>query len=307
MASLPAFDSTTASAPLNEAADAYDAVGDAYLRYADGDARALFEFSSRYGFADREIWRRIDAELVSIRSSGRTSIRIVDAGCGPGTWLLRCALRARALGFTAVEGLGFDISPAMIDLAVKGRAALNDAAIKLDFTVADITDGLIAEKSADIVLCLYGVLNHLPVSQHQGVASQLAHAGRSLFVTVRTIGSLPSIFIAGIEQARDFHQDNERDRLEIDLVDGRHIEFPSHLFAADEFQALFATYGYVVERTGLDLFHGRFAPDHRWNPEGMADTAFREALERLEHLCANDPCFLDRAAHVLLHVRGRQE
>lgn len=303
MASLPAFDRVIS----NEAADAYDAVGEAYLRYADGNPRALFDFSSRYGFADREIWRRIDAELVSIRSSGRTSIRIIDAGCGPGTWLFRCALRAKSLGFAAVEGLGFDISPAMIDLAVETRAVLNDPAINLEFAVSDIADGWACGHRADIVLCLYGVLNHLPVSQHRTVAAQLAHAGNALFVTVRTIGSLPSIFIAGIEDARDFHQDNERDRLEIDLVDGRHIEFPSHLFAADEFQALFSRHGRIVERAGLDLFHGRFAPDYRWNPRGMADRAFSDALERLEHLCANDPCFLDRAAHILLHIEGSAE
>jgi SAM-dependent methyltransferase len=286
----------------NEAAQAYDAVGETYLRYADGDPRALFEFSSRYGFADREIWRRIDARLVALRSSGRTSIRILDAGCGPGTWLMRCALRARALGFIEIDGLGFDISPAMVDLATQAAARLDDPAIRLDLRVADIVEDPFFEGYADIVLCLYGVLNHLPVTQHQAVAASLAGVGDALFVTVRTVGSLPSIFVAGIEQARDFRQDNVEDRLEIDLLDGRHLEFPSHLFTADEFQALFAAHGVIVERAGLDLFHGRFAPDHRWNPQGMADTAFRAGLERLEHLCASDPCFIDRAAHVLLQV-----
>ena len=303
MASLPACD----LAPANEAADAYDAAGDAYLRYADGDNGVLFEFSSRYGFADREIWRRIDAELVAIRSSGRTDIRIVDAGCGPGTWLLRCALRARALGFTSVEGQGFDISPAMIALARGSCAAANDPAVRLGFTVADLADGLPNRGRADIVLCLYGVLNHLPVDRHRAVSAHLTHPGGALFVTVRTVGSLPSIFIAGIEQARDFHQDNEHDRLEIDLVDGRHIAFPSHLFTADEFQGLFAGCGQIVERVGLDLFHGRFGPDHRWNPAGMPEGPFIAALERLEHLCASDPCFLDRAAHILLQVKARRE
>lgn len=300
MATLPALD----SAAMNEAATAYDAVGDAYLRYADGNIEALFEFSSRYGFADREIWKRLEAELVSLRTSGRTSVRIVDAGCGPGTWLMRCALRARALGFAKVEGVGFDISPSMIDLALQSRTKLQDSSIRLDFEVADVATGLVPDQSADIVLCLYGVLNHLPVSQHLAVASNLVAAGRSLFVTVRTIGSLPSIFITGVEQARDFHQDNEHDRLEIDLVDGRHIEFPSHLFSADEFQALFAPYGHIVERAGLDLFHGRFAPDARWNPADLGDAQFHEALERLEHLCCSDPRFLDRAAHILLHLRN---
>lgn len=298
MATLPAVD----HACPDEAATAYDAVGDAYLRYADGGA-SLFDFSSRYGFADREIWQRIDAELVAIRTAGRSSIRIVDAGCGPGTWLLRCVLRARALGFTTIEGRGFDISPAMIALARQAASDVRDRAIRLDFAVADIMEGLEDDrKQSDLVLCLYGVMNHLPVERHRSVAEALAHAGRSLFVTVRTIGSVPSIFVAGIEQARTFRQDFEHDRLEIDLIDGHHLGFPSHLFSADELGGLFEGCGRIVERVGLDLFHGRFAPDDRWNPPGMATAGFAEALVRLEHLCASDPCFIDRAAHVLLRL-----
>jgi len=59
----------------------------------------LFDFDSRYAFADREVWQRIEAALVDLRLQGRRTLRILDLGCGPGTWTLRTALRARALGF----------------------------------------------------------------------------------------------------------------------------------------------------------------------------------------------------------------
>lgn len=295
-----------ASSPESEAADAYDAIGERYRTYADGDGRKLFDFSSRYSFADREIWQRIDAALIGLRTSGRTNLKVVDAGCGPGTWLLRVVLRARALGFQSIEAQGFDISSAMIDLAREEALITTSGVPEASFTVCDIEQGLAAHRdvAADLVLCLYGVLNHLPAQRHKAVAAELARAtAGSLLVTARTIGSLPSIFVAGVEDALDFQHDHQRDRLCVDLKDGRHIEFGTHLFSASELKSLFADAGEVAELTGLDLFHGRFAPDARWNPPMIADQDFNDALVRLEHLCACDARFIDRAAHVLLHLK----
>ncbi|MEJ0046798.1 MAG: methyltransferase domain-containing protein [Rhodospirillales bacterium] len=75
-------------------AHAYDAAGHDYLAYADGDAAQPFTFNSRYSFADLEIWRRLDANLKRLAAENRRSIRVLDAGCGPGTWLRRMVLRA---------------------------------------------------------------------------------------------------------------------------------------------------------------------------------------------------------------------
>lgn len=302
--------SPTRSSAEDEAADAYDAAGTLYRTYADGDIRRLFDFSSRYSFADREIWQRIDAILVERRAAGRTSLKVLDAGCGPGTWLIRVILRAQALGYQSITAAGFDISPAMVELADAAAQDFVDAAARPTFAVQDIQDGLSghAATPADLVLCLYGVINHLPIERHTAVVAALATATAttgSALVTARTVGSVPSIFIAGLEEARDFRHDHLRDRLSVDLRDGRHLEFNSHLFSAREFSALFAGHGTIAEVLGLDLFHGRFTLDRRWNPPSAADHAFDDALIGLEHLCASDPRFIDRAAHVLLHVRGK--
>ena len=291
----------------SEAANAYDAVGKAYLHYADGKDAGLFDFRGAYAFADREIWGRLDAELVRLRTTGRYAVRILDAGCGPGTWLLRLATRARDLGFTAIDGRGFDISGEMIALADKAKLAFADPHIGISFDVADIASALDDEDdgSYDLVLCLYGVLNHLDPEARAIAAAALTRVTEgNIFVSVRTVGSTPSIFVNALEQARDFHQDNEHDRLEVDLADGRHIGFSSHLFTAAELQALFSTDLRISEVVGLDLFHGRFALDPRWNPNHLNQDAIEENLVRLEHLCAHDPAFLDRAAHVLLHARS---
>ena len=289
----------------SDTADAYDAVGAAYRNYADGENSHLFEFVGAYAFADREIWNRLEAELVRLRTAGRHAIRILDAGCGPGTWLLRLAARARDLGFTAIDGRGFDISREMIGLADARKSSLADPHIGISFDVADIANALDDEDdgSYDLVLCLYGVLNHLPHEARIQAAAALTRVVEGgIFVSVRTVGSTPSIFVSGLDQASDFHQDNEHDRLEIDLIDGRHIGFNSHLFTAAELQKLFTPNLDIAEVVGLDLFHARFALDPRWNPQGPADVATAEGLARLEHLCAHDPAFLDRAAHVLLHA-----
>ncbi len=290
-----------------EAAGAYDAVGAHYLAYADGDHAGLFDFTGSYAYADREIWARLDAALIRLRTSGRHAIRILDAGCGPGTWLLRMVVRARDLGFTAIDARGFDISPEMIALAGERLDLANDPHIGVTFEVADLLDALDEEEDAsyDLTLCLYGVLNHLSAAERETASAALTRVtDGDLFVTVRTVGSQPSIYVADLTEALAFRQDNERDRLDIDLADGRHLGFSSHLFTSRELLALFPRCE-ATELAGLDLFHGRFAPHPSWNPADVTNMAIRDSLDRLEHLCAHDPMLIDRAAHAFLHARTR--
>ena len=286
-----------------QTAHAYDAAGSDYLAYADGDPTRPFNFTSSYSFADREIWRRLDATLMRLAAEGRNSVSILDAGCGPGTWLLRVVLRARELGFARVDAFGFDISTVMIDLAKAAAAHMEDHAVRMHFVVRDITSGsAFGNNSFDITMCLYGVLNHLPRSAHSQVAAELSRVtSDSLFVTVRTIGSQPTIYVDKLEHARAFHQDNDADWMEVDLLDGRHIGFTSHLFASTDLRALFQPHLASIALVGLDVFHGRFATNAHWNPLTREEqVAFEADLEDLEHSYASSARFIDRAAHILL-------
>ncbi|WP_419728624.1 class I SAM-dependent methyltransferase [Lichenicola sp.] len=289
------------------AATAYDAAGADYLSYADGDPTRPFEFEGCLGFADREIWRRIDARLAQLAAAGQRHIRILDAGCGPGTWLGRIVLGAHTHGFTTIEAHGLDISPAMVALA---RTTLHLACsvhditgARLDVSLADLNQRLpFPDRHFDIGLCLYGVLNHLPRASHAAVASELARVtGDALFVTVRAVGSLPTIYVDRLDRARSYRQDNDADWLDVDLADGRHLGFPSHLFRADELRGLFRPLLGTVATIGLDVFHGRFATDPNWNPRAIrGQDSFDESLDRLEREYGSDPNFIDRAAHILL-------
>ena len=283
-------------------ASAYNAAGTDYLAYADGNAARLFDFDSFYSFADREIWRRIDHKLEQMATDGRRTLRVLDAGCGPGTWLKRVLVRARSLGFRDIELVGFDLSPAMITLARESIGALADNAATVALTTSDITQNLpFADRHFDICLCLYGVLNHIATAEHARVAAELARVTLdTMFVTVRTAGSLPTIYVDGLEQARAFHQDNDADWMDVDLTDGRHLGFPSHLFRSDEFKALFLPHLATVAMTGLDIFHSRFATNPTLEPRrpGRAKRPGRRPGPAGTALCIKPPLHRSRRTYI---------
>jgi len=293
-------------APLSDAAHAYDTVAAAYFDHAEGKDSGLFTFGGAHGFTDKALWARLDAMLVRLWTEGRRAIRILDAGCGPGTWLLRLAVRARDLGFTAIEGRGVDCAPAMIGLARSRRRLALDPHIGLRFDVADLLDALDEEEegSCDIVLCLNGVLNHLTAEQRTRAAAAMERVcDGEMFVTGYSVGGNPSIYLADAFDVRQFLQDNERDRLEIHLADGRCLQLPSHLFTAGELAGLFSPGVERLELAGLDLFHARFHDNPRYNPKGLDHHRRDDELDRLERLCETMPALIDSASQILFHGR----
>ena len=71
--------------------------------------------------------------------------------------------------------------------------------------------------------------------------------------------------------------------MEIDMLNGEHIGFTSHLFTSTELDRLFRPHLKNAEFLGLDVFHSRFATDRRWNPTHFEREAeFTSDLELLE-------------------------
>jgi hypothetical protein len=57
----------------------------------------------------------------------------------------------------------------------------------------------------------------------------------------------------------------------------------------------------IEDMRGLDLFHGRFSRDPRWNPaRATATDGFISELDALEARYDRDPEFMDHATHLLL-------
>jgi SAM-dependent methyltransferase len=133
-------------------------------------------------------WARVAAALATLREEGRHAVRIVDADCGTGAFLLHVARHARALGFTAIEVRGIDGSPALIGRARSAANRCEDAAIGTAFDLADMITALRDEHDvpADIVIC-----HDDPTGYHrQEAAIALAHAGR-LVIGDAAAGCLP--------------------------------------------------------------------------------------------------------------------
>jgi SAM-dependent methyltransferase len=99
-------------------------------------------------------WHALTAALEALRDKGRYAVRIVDADCGAGSFLLDVLRSAHRLGFTAIEGRGIDRSPLRVALARTAARRLHDSAIGVTFEAADPLEALESERDfpADIVL-----------------------------------------------------------------------------------------------------------------------------------------------------------
>jgi SAM-dependent methyltransferase len=293
----------------DDVANIYNQAGDDYVSYADGDPSQPFAFDGMHAYADRCVWAALETKLAGLRATGASSVRFLDAGCGPGTWLRRLVLRSRALGFSHITARGFDIAQAQIQRAQLAARNLSGLpGVNLTFDIGDLTDRLPeSDASVDLTLCLYSALSHLPVASLKGVSAEIARVTSGHFIaTVRPVGSTPTAFVDSVENVRRLKQDHVRDRCEIDLSDGRRLAFGFHLFTAVELRSHFAGCFDIVDLRGLDLFHCRFTPDSRWNPVRSLGSLTDE-LERLEKAFATRPEFMDRAAHLMLvgHSRRR--
>ncbi len=136
---------------------------------------------------DRAIMARIDAVLGDLRAQRRRAIRIVELGCGDGHWLIRTALRARALGFTAIEGRGIDQDPACIAAANAEALAHPDLAIGLTFEVGSFGEALEGERdtACDIILCLGDTLDRVGPGAMPLVARAMVDcAGAAVIATI---------------------------------------------------------------------------------------------------------------------------
>lgn len=283
---------------------AYNEAGYRYGKYADGNPRTLFAFEGRHGYGDRKTWALIEGRLCALRATGAGRLRVLDMGCGPGTWLRRIVVRAKQLGFAEIVAHGFDIADTQLHRArALSRGVAEMDGVSLTFAHGDLR-GRIAGPAAeyDLCLCLCGVLNHMPVCELPEIFSRMARSTANCFIaSVRAVGSTPTVYVDDLTSAVRFYQDNKLGRLDVEFANGRRSSFPSHLFSRTELAGLAVPVFDVDEIRGLDLFHGRFAADPRWNPPGATMLArLSQELERLEDRYCCDPGFVNHATHLLM-------
>ena len=106
---------------------AYDEAGYRYGKYADGNVRDLFQFEGRHAYSDRKIWGVIESRMLALRARGLRRLRVLDIGCGPGTWLRRVVVRAKQLGLTEVVAHGFVNHATHLLIAARNPKAVRHA------------------------------------------------------------------------------------------------------------------------------------------------------------------------------------
>ena len=287
-------------------AAAYNEAGYRYGKYADGGGRTLFTFDGRHAYGDAKCWKIIEDRLLALKARGLKRLSVLDIGCGPGTWLRRVVVRARQLGFGEIIAHGTDIAETQLHRARALSRGLNElAGVQITFAQGDLRSQINAHK-ADLCLCLYGVLNHVPVPELPDALKRMAALTGGYFVaTVRAIGSQPTVYVDEVSAAVRFHQDNLIHRLDVEFANGRRASFQSHLFSRAELLHLMPPALEVEDMCGIDLFHGRFAGDPRWNPKAAAPLGrLSQELNRLEERYCRDPGFMDHAAHLLVVAKS---
>jgi SAM-dependent methyltransferase len=146
-------------APPGPLASAYDHVGDEYGCYADG--KGLDDPSveaSRFAHADTIVWQTLRETIDELRAAGVSTLRVLDAGCGPGTWIMRTAAYADRLGL-GVEAIGFDIAQRQLEIARTKAESFGaghaNAPLEIEFLTHDLADPLPwSNAHFHIVLCI---------------------------------------------------------------------------------------------------------------------------------------------------------
>jgi SAM-dependent methyltransferase len=296
-------------------ASAYDHVGDAYSRYADGDAiDDPSQSDNRFAHADTIVWDTLRRSMEALREAGVSEARILDAGCGPGIWSKRIADYARRTGLR-VSVIGFDISKTQLEKARQHAAcvaARNGSGADLRFMELDLSEPLPwPDGYFHIVLCNYAVLNHLAKRVLPMAVSELCRVSTErVIATVRALGSSASACIIGTEQVQEYRHDPERGQLALVLKDGTQHRLSFNVYSAEALSSLFAPHAEIVDLRAIDLFLSRFAPDEKWTASLVSDLpgrpAMLEKLKELEDALCRSPGWIDHGTHVLLIVQPKR-
>jgi SAM-dependent methyltransferase len=294
-------------------ASAYDHVGDGYGCYADGEALDdPCSGTNRFAHPDAIVWETVRKTVDGLRASGLSTLRVLDAGCGPGTWLMRIAAHANRLGL-GVEAIGFDIAHAQLEIARNKAASLkarsHGGRLRIEILAHDLSDPLPwPDAHFDIVLCNYVVLNHLPKDVVADAVAELCRvAGHRVIATVRALGSPATACIVGQERVRAYHQDCGRGELSLALKDGTEHRFTFNLYGADVLRAMFAPHATITDLRAVDLFLSRFAADANWTASLLNGLVGREEvlrkLKEIEEPLCRQPGWIDHGTHILIVAR----
>jgi SAM-dependent methyltransferase len=294
-----------------QVAHAYDHVGSGYGDYADGEkGNHGHETEAKYAHADAQVWASIRTAIDEVKASGRSRVRILDAGSGPGLWTMKTADYARGVGL-AVEAIGCDISKVQLAIA-QAKAdqvrfhSSGQPRMSIQFAVHDLRRPLPWDDGHfDLVLSNFAVLNHLRSDELPLTVAELCRvARRRVIATLRALGSPATACIAGLEDVASYHLDLDREELSLVLRDGSRHVMPFNLYSAAQIRRHFERCAKIVDLRAVNLFTTRFATDANWTEGRPGLLRSRRILladlkEMEEPLCRL-PGWIDHGTHVLI-------
>jgi SAM-dependent methyltransferase len=181
----------------------------------------------------------------------RPGIKVLDLGCGPGTYAVPLAQRGAVV--TAV-----DLSPAMLDMAA---AAARDAGVTLRLVQADMRE-LVSESEFDLAISMYTSFGYFTdnaqnVDVLRNVHASLAPGGQLLLdqmgkEVMARLGAAPAVVDVdgGTLHLRGTILDDwARFRNDLTLVLGDRVRrgrIVHHLYSAVELKAMLANSGFTA-------------------------------------------------------------
>ena len=300
------------STPPCATAWAYDQVGEAYGAYADGRATDEGCSTSRFAHADSIVWDSIRKTIDELRERRITRLRVLDAGCGPGTWVGRMVAYARGVNL-AIDATGFDIAEGQLEIARRRMAWATGASAdtRVRFFTHNLADPLPwSDGEFHIVLCNYIVLNHLDRSALPAAIDELCRvANHHVIATLRAVASPVTACIIGTEHVSRYHHDRRSGELRLVLKDGSEHALTLNLYSAERLKALFGARAIIKDLRAVDLFLSRFALDENWTAHLASalpgrNQVLRSLREVEEQLC-REPAWLDHGTHVLVVAQPR--
>ena len=283
----PTVDELMCEEVMAKTKHAYD-LADDYVKFADGDVeRDLFsfqKFNNYWDYNDITTWETIRKHIAEVKPR-----KVLDIGCGAGSWSLRIAH-----DFPGVKVTGIDDSPGQIDRALKLMQVHNfDPRVRFD--VADATDLPFDDDEFDVSICLHDVLNHIP--DYEGAIGEIMRVTSKLNITsVHGIYGPPTFFVRSKESITRCEKDGNLVRFEDE--DGKKYEVYFKRFSSEELKDGFADYGEIMDCLGIDIFCYKSFDGHEMQYADMFPH-----FDELESECRRKQPFIDFAKHLMIISR----
>lgn len=295
---------------INETKRAYNCFCKEYEIYADGRVTEnLFDYENRsHGFADKKTMEKIEQQITKFLNNEKQTLKILDIGCGPGTWLRRIVDRFGISKGVKIECVGVDISETLLYLAkerFEKYSVKNGGNINMKFQWTDLTETLPFEDNEfDLTLCLYTVLNHIPANKIRTVVKEISRITNGVNITsVKPVGGLPTVYVCDIKDVINYKQ--SFDTLSFLHKSGDEWRVCSHLFKRKEIVGLFNNFGKVEECLGLGIFFPRFEFQTDWKTDDGIESyrTLKNEMEKMEMAHWSNPRWVDMANHIMTITR----